>query len=66
MIFPGPLDDIAMNNIAKPGKKHAKKKDLGPMLPKTRSILNTFYKDTKEELSTILRDDKFLWNDISH
>lgn len=34
---------------------------VGKMLPKTRSILENFYKPYNKQLADILDDDRFLW-----
>ncbi|ESP03823.1 hypothetical protein LOTGIDRAFT_156422 [Lottia gigantea] len=43
----------------------SKKKSTGPMLDKTRTILNSFYKKYNEELAVLLNNEKYLWKETS-
>ena len=44
---------------------HTKKKDeVGPMLNRTRALLTKWFKPWNEELAHLLKDDRYLWNDV--
>ena len=36
--------------------------NTGEMLPKTRKLLESFYKPHNEKLAKLLKDDGYLWN----
>eukprot|EP00057_Strongylocentrotus_purpuratus_P020775 XP_011675249.1 PREDICTED: carbohydrate sulfotransferase 15 [Strongylocentrotus purpuratus] len=42
------------------------KKHMGDMLVETRTLLNNFYAPMNAELSRLLNDTRFLWNDVAH
>ncbi|XP_071948202.1 carbohydrate sulfotransferase 15-like isoform X2 [Antedon mediterranea] len=37
-------------------------KQIGPMLPKTRALLNEFYRPYMEDLATVLQDPRYTWS----
>ncbi|XP_072037396.1 carbohydrate sulfotransferase 15-like [Amphiura filiformis] len=53
---PSRITEICSGKPLNPTRKYA-----GPMLKKTRRILDQFYLGTKQELATILEDVNFLW-----
>ncbi|KAI8520556.1 Carbohydrate sulfotransferase 15 [Branchiostoma belcheri] len=60
----GPVKGKSQKAIFSLKKGHARKsKDvrLGPMLPKTRQILDEFYRPHNRRLAALLNDTRFLW-----
>ena len=42
-------------------ERSKKNEHVGPMLAKTRKLLDEFYEPHKRELAKLLNDDRFLW-----
>lgn len=42
------------------------KRHMGDMLDETRTLLNNFYAPMNAELSRLMNDTRFLWNDVIH
>lgn len=50
------MRDRKINNSRKP-----KQTAQGPMLPKTRKVLEDFHRPWNEKLADLLQDERFLW-----
>ena len=52
------LDDVHVNIPA--GKARYRKKRV-PMYPKTRALLDAYYRPYNKQLAALLNDERFLW-----
>ncbi|XP_028325291.1 carbohydrate sulfotransferase 15-like [Gouania willdenowi] len=60
----GPLPELAEAALTKrpmSNTRRAADKKIGPMLPVTRELLNTFYQPFNQKLATVLDNKAFLW-----
>ncbi|MEQ2227954.1 hypothetical protein ILYODFUR_003694 [Ilyodon furcidens] len=60
----GPLSKEIESQITRSPASNTRRpadKNLGPMLPITKEILQDFYKPFNEKLAKVLRNDSFLW-----
>ncbi|KAL8616604.1 hypothetical protein ACOMHN_036636 [Nucella lapillus] len=46
-------------------KRRLKDRDVGPMWDQTRQTLHEFYQPHNHQLARLLRDPRFLWNDVT-
>lgn len=55
--------ELTKFNITTSKREHVTKRKLGkqPMKTETRVMLENFYRSDTEELSRILKDERFLW-----
>ncbi|XP_061600821.1 carbohydrate sulfotransferase 15-like [Cololabis saira] len=63
----GPLSDQVETALTKKpmsNTRRAQDRSLGPMLPATRDILNTFHQPFNHELASLLEDKAFRWSKI--
>lgn len=58
------MPDVRMNLIleaANAGVRSSRDKNIGPMLPETKSLLDYYFQLFKEDLAQLLEDEKYLW-----
>ena len=62
----GQLSGESMQRIAKlkPRNVNVRAKAHGPMMEKTRIMLDNFYRPYNKWLSHILADEKYTWEDV--
>ncbi|XP_022091993.1 carbohydrate sulfotransferase 15-like isoform X2 [Acanthaster planci] len=57
------LDNLEIARICSQRSSNVNRRQVKPMLQKTRQILTDFYLPSKIDLANLLRDDRYLWND---
>lgn len=66
--FTGPLSKEIESQITKSPASNTRRpadKNLGPMLPITKEILQDFYKPFNEKLAKVLQKESFRWENNS-
>ena len=63
-LYADPLSEEQRKNMStrpRLNQRRQKDREVGPMFPETRTLLEEFFRPCNEDLAKLLNDDRFLW-----